>query len=203
MNSEIRSLQDGLGHTLPKSEPFRNLIVQIGSGLRQGEHDRFFKEMLADIDTPSLCYDLTDVHANGDMVTESYRTLSQDLNDRLRTHAKRLGVSLASICHVAWALVVARTSGQKHVVFGTVLLGRMQANMDSSRAMGLFINTLPIAINTDDCSVEDSVRQTHARLAALLENEHASLALAQRCSGVPTGVPLFNSLLNYRHNAAP
>ncbi|KAG0074233.1 hypothetical protein BGZ93_004558, partial [Podila epicladia] len=53
--------------------------------------------------------------------------------------------------------------------------------------MGLFINTLPIAINTDDCSVEVSVRQTHARLAALLENEHASLALAQRCSGVPTG----------------
>ncbi|KFH62971.1 hypothetical protein MVEG_11009 [Podila verticillata NRRL 6337] len=203
MNSEIRSLQDGLGHTLPKSEPFRNLIVHIRSGLRQSEHDRFFKEMLADIETPSLCYDLTDVHANGYMMAESHRELSQDIHDRLRMQAKRLGVSLASICHVAWALVVARTSGQQHVVYGTVLLGRMQANMDSSRAMGLFINTLPIAINTGDCSVEDSVRQTHARLAALLEYEHASLALAQRCSGVPAGVPLFNSLLNYHHDVAP
>ncbi|KAF9346981.1 hypothetical protein BGX26_001500, partial [Mortierella sp. AD094] len=53
----------------------------------------------------------------------SFRSLPQELNKKLRGQAKRLNVSLASICHLAWALVVARSSGQKKVVFGTVLLG--------------------------------------------------------------------------------
>ncbi|MGH7634075.1 MAG: AMP-binding protein, partial [Gemmatimonadaceae bacterium] len=66
-----------------------------------------------------------------------------------------------------------------------------------------YINTLPVRLNLDDTSVEASVRQTHAVLAELLRHEHASLALAQRCSGVAPPAPLFSALLNYRHNRVP
>ena len=45
----------------------------------------------------------------------------------------------------------------------------------------------------------DALHDTHAQLSALLAHEQASLALAQRRSGVPE---LFNSLLNYRHTSA-
>ena len=45
-----------------------------------------------------------------------------------------------------------------------------------------------------------SVRHTHALLASLLRHEHASLALAQRCSALPAPAPLFSALLNYRYS---
>ena len=65
--------------------------------------------------------------------------------------------------------------------------------------MGLLINTLPIKITIGTQGIEQSLRQTHALLADLMRHEHASLALAQRCSMVPAPAPLFSSLLNYRH----
>ena len=65
------------------------------------------------------------------------------------------------------------------------------------------INTLPLRLDLEETGVEASVRQTHARLTDLLRHEHASLALAQRCSGVRAPAPLFSALLNYRHNSSP
>src|SRR6185436_6468701 len=67
------------------------------------------------------------------------------------------------------------------------------------RALGMFINTLPVRIDIGDEGAEATVRRTHALLADLMRHEHASLALAQRCSAVAAPAPLFSCLLNYRH----
>ncbi|MCG1048623.1 non-ribosomal peptide synthetase [Mycetohabitans sp. B6] len=200
MHAEVQAFLEGRGDALPTAQPFRNLVAQTRLGFSEDEHTRFFTDMLADVDEPTLPFGLADVHRDGDQITEAHQMLPQVLNDRLRIQAKRSGVSLASLCHLAWARVLACASGQQQVVFGTVLLGRMQAGGGADQALGLFLNVLPLCVNLNG-SVRDSLRDTHARLAALLEHEHASLALAQRCSGVPAGSPLFSALLNHRHNS--
>ncbi|XP_055325985.1 uncharacterized protein LOC129579832, partial [Sitodiplosis mosellana] len=156
--------------------------------------------MLGDIDEPILPFGLSHSVSNGSNICEEQLKLPQDLIDQLRGHARHLRVSLSSLCHLAWAQVLSRASGREAVVFGTVLLGRLQAGEGNDKAMGPMINTLPLRLDIDEKSIEIAVRHTHGRLSALLAHEHAPLVLAQRCSGIPTGLSLFSALLNYRHN---
>jgi amino acid adenylation domain-containing protein len=95
--------------------------------------------------------------------------------------------------------MLARSSGNERVVFGTVLFGRMQAGEAADQAAGMFINTLPLRLDLDGMETEAAVRQVHIRLGELLMHEHASLALAQRCSGIVAPNPLFSAILNYRY----
>ena len=81
-------------------------------------------------------------------------------------------------------LVVARTSGRDDVVFGTVLFGRMQGSAGAQRMLGMFINTLPLRLRLQGAERRGAGGADAAELVELLGHEHASLALAQRCSGV-------------------
>ena len=125
--------------------------------------------------------------------------IDADFSRRLRDVARKNGVGEASLFHLAWAKVLSQCSGRDDVVFGTVLFGRMHAGQGSERVLGPFINTLPLRLQLGNTTVEDGIRQTHTRMAQLLGHEHASLALAQSCSGVASSVPLFSALLNFRH----
>ncbi|MGQ5876531.1 amino acid adenylation domain-containing protein [Serratia sp. IR-2025] len=201
MQEEINLILAGSGDELAKAPPFRNAVAQARLGVSNAEHERFFRTMLADIDEPSLPFGLSDVHGEGRDISTAHLALPPALNQQLRRQARRLGVSLASLCHLAWAQVLARATGRDEVVFGTVLLGRMQAGDGAERALGLFINTLPLRLDVNEVGAESAVLQAHIRLSGLLAHEHAPLALAQRCSGVAAGTPLFSALLNYRHNS--
>ena len=158
--------------------------------------------MLGDVHEPTAPYGLLQVHGDGSDVLEEHQMLETTLAQRIRRQARQLGVSAASIFHWAWAQVLGRTGACEDVVFGTVLLGRMYGGEGSDRALGIFINTLPIRIRLGEVSVVEGIRSTHETLAQLMRHEHASLALAQRCSGLPGHVPLFSALLNYRHSVA-
>ncbi|XP_031639598.1 uncharacterized protein LOC116351613, partial [Contarinia nasturtii] len=199
LNVEVHAIIDGQNENLTTPTPFRQLVAQARLGVSQAEHTKFFEEILADVDTPTLPFGLRDVHSDGISIDEIHLKLPKEISNQLRTLARHLHVGLTSLCHLAWAQVLAKASGHKTVVFGTVLFGRLNSGENDS-TMGLLINTLPIRLDMDERTVENAVRHTHSRLSALLEHEHASLALAQRCSGVPATLPLFNALLNYRHN---
>ncbi|MDF7793420.1 amino acid adenylation domain-containing protein, partial [Pseudomonas syringae] len=198
---EIQAHLLGQGNDLGETVPYRNYVAQARLGVSEAQHEAFFRDMLGDIDEPTLPFGLQDVQDRGRNLEEASVTLAAELNLRLRAQARQAGVSVASLMHLAWARVLGNVSACEQVVFGTVLLGRMQAGDGADRALGMFINTLPLRVDIGATTVADGLKATHERLTALLGHEHAPLVLAQRCSGVAAPTPLFSALLNYRHNA--
>ncbi|MDX2093740.1 MAG: amino acid adenylation domain-containing protein [Kofleriaceae bacterium] len=200
MRAEVELLMTGREQALAEPYPFRNLVAAATLGVNPEAHELYFRALLGNVDEPSSPFGILDAHQDGTGMVEAHRQLPTDVSRRLRAAARPLGLSVATLCHVAWGQVVARTTGRTQVVFGTVLFGRMQvSNADS--ALGLYMNTLPIRLDLDDTSVVETARRAHAVLAELVAHEHASLGMAQRCSGVAPPTPLFSSLLNYRHSA--
>ncbi|WFQ79904.1 amino acid adenylation domain-containing protein [Xenorhabdus sp. SF857] len=198
--SEIQTLLLGDSEELLTPLPYRNFIAQIRN-VPLEVHQNYFRELLGDVEEPTLPFGLLDVQGGGlNEIVENVLTLDSQLAQNLRNCARQLGMSAAVLFHVAWAQVLARCSGRNDVVFGTVLLGRLQGGMGAAEVLGMFINTLPIRVKLQARTVKQAVQETYQQLTALLEHEQAPLAVAQRCSGIQAPLPLFNSLLNFRHS---
>jgi len=197
--NEIALIQKGREQELPEPLPFRHFIAQYRMAMSNTDHQDFFTRMLGDVDEPTVPFNLQEVRGDGTEIDEAVLSLSEELVAQVRQQAQKYGVSTAAIFHLAWALVVGKTSSRSDVVFGTVLLGRMSGGEGAERALGLFINTLPVRIQLGQQGVAQSLLQTHRILSELMEHEQASLGLAMRCSALSAGTPLFSALLNYRH----
>ncbi|AIA70439.1 hypothetical protein EV46_07535 [Pectobacterium atrosepticum] len=198
---EIRLLLQHQADALPTPLPYRNFIAQTLS-VPNSAHEAYFRDKLADVDEPTAPFGLLNVQGSGGDIHEARLVLDATLASAIRQQARHLGVSPGVLFHVAWAQVLAQTSGRDDVVFGSVLLGRLAGAEGADRIMGMFINTLPLRISLADRGAAEVVERTSHDLMTLLEHEQAPLALAQRCSGVAPPMPLFSTLLNYRHTQA-
>ncbi|WP_141554449.1 non-ribosomal peptide synthetase, partial [Xenorhabdus kozodoii] len=199
--AEVALILQGSPEEIRPTVPYRNFIAQILS-VPMAEHEAYFRSQLAEIDEPTAPFGVLDVQTDNGLITEASLPLAPELATAIRTQARRFGVSPSVLFHVAWAQVLAQTSGREDVVFGSVLLGRLQGGAGADQILGMFINTLPLRISLGGRSVQDTVQEAYHNLIALLEHEQTPLVLAQRCSGVEPPLPLFSSLLNYRHSAS-
>ncbi|WP_228533234.1 non-ribosomal peptide synthetase [Pseudomonas sp. UFMG81] len=199
--AELRALMEGKGEALPEPVPYRHFAAGHSAPDRERQHQAFFKQMLGDLEAPTQVLGVAGQPTPPDTLQTLDHPLPAPQALRLRQLARGADVSLASLFHLAWAQVLGCLSGSDDVVFGTVLLGRLAAGEGAERALGMFVNTLPLRVSLAGRTLDQALAETHARLAALLAHEDAPQVLAQHCSALPAGVPLFDSLLNFRQGA--
>ncbi|WP_428239412.1 non-ribosomal peptide synthetase, partial [Gynuella sp.] len=198
---EVLMCLKGRHRDLPEPLPFRRFIAQTRKPGQREMQEAFFHNLLSDVEETTAPYGLSQALNDSFKVHKKHVPIDSAINTRIRNLARHSGVSTASIFHLIWAQVLAVTTGRTDVVFGTVLFGRMQGGEGSDRAMGMFINTLPIRLLVNDQPVISALKNVHQLLAELLQHEHTPLVVAQNCSSLPPQQPLFTSVLNYRYDS--
>ncbi|WP_394427654.1 non-ribosomal peptide synthase/polyketide synthase [Streptomyces sp. SGAir0957] len=199
---EATAVLAGRGESLPTPRPYRDFVGRALLSTPPEEHSAYFGRLLGDVTEPTAAFGVLEGRGDGSDVTEHRTVLDAPVAARLRAQARRAGVSAATVLHVVWSRVLAAVSGRDDVVFGTLLLGRMQSGEGAGDVPGLFINTLPVRARTAGTDVGGALDAMHHQLAELMVHEHASLAVAQRAGGVRAPAPLFTAVFNYRHNAS-
>ncbi|AUX41120.1 hypothetical protein SOCE26_025250 [Sorangium cellulosum] len=127
---------------------------------------------------------------------ELRRSLGAEASAALGDVARRLRVTASTIVQGAWAVLLARYSGEDDVLFGVTVSGRSAPVEGIESMVGLFINTLPVRVLVDPArEVGAWLAALHAQQAALRDVEHVPLFDVQGWSEVPRGTPLFESLV--------
>jgi amino acid adenylation domain-containing protein len=199
--SETMAHLAGNGDSLHEPVQFRDHIAHTSAQGRRHNAKAFFQGKLSSVTEPTAPFGVLSVYGDNERVAVTHGKLDAALTARIRDEAKQRGISAATLFHAAWALVVAHTSGRDDVVFGSLLSGRSQGQINRQNGLGIFINTLPLRITLRGLNAAQLIERIQQEIVELLEYEHASLAVAQRCSGVAAGAPLFTSLLNYLHSS--
>ena len=198
---EIKLILSGEQDQLSAPVPYSHYVLQQRKESR-AEHEDYFRGLLSGYDTPAFVFDehRDNLPRQDIQITEA--TLDAMRFNQLAAAARNAKVSLSSIAHLAWGLVLSACSGRCDVVFGTVLSGRAMGRPAPDSVVGLFINTVPVRINNSaghNPLLPAALTGLHHQLSELTLHEHAPLALIKRCSDVAAELPLFNTLLNYRH----
>jgi amino acid adenylation domain-containing protein len=136
-----------------------------------------------------------DPHGTEGTLDERTVRLSADVESRLRAKAARHQVTLNTLLHAAWALVLQHYSGASDVMFGVTSAGRPPEVPRVDRMMGLLTNTLPVRVTVpDDGDVGPWLREIQAGYTAVRRYEYSPLAQIKQWIGATGTQPLFNSL---------
>ena len=139
--------------------------------------------------------------------SRSKRRLSPQLSASLQSFARERRLTLNTVFQGAWAVLLSLYSGERDVVFGTVVSGREVEFPDIQSLIGLCVNTLPTRVRlSPEQPIEAWLQRLQVSQAAMREFEYTALIDVQRWSDVPRGTPLFESIFvfeNWAAEAAP
>ncbi|MGC5561706.1 non-ribosomal peptide synthase/polyketide synthase [Streptomyces sp. FR-108] len=132
--------------------------------------------------------------------------LSDAVSATLARTARDAGLTVNTVVQGAWALLLARHSAEPDVVFGTTVSGRPDELPGVESMVGMFINTVPTRVHVDGHRpAADWLRELQDVQAESRRFAAASLAELTALSDVPSGTPLFHSMVafeNYPFDAA-
>ncbi|MET7880774.1 condensation domain-containing protein [Micromonospora profundi] len=191
--AHYQSLTGG-GPLPPPAPPFRDYIAW----LQRQDMDAartFWKEVMDGV-TPAALAGMRppDPRQGTGGVDRHVVSLPPALEEGLRDAASRHRVTVNTVLHAAWAVVLGRYSGRSDIVFGCVSSGRPAELPGVDRMIGMFVNTLPVRLSVPrDGDLGPWLHELQARYADIRRYEFSPLSDIKKWAGAP-GQQLFDSL---------
>ena len=201
------SLRQHAETPLPVVRPYRDYIAWLARQDR-GEAEAFWRHELAGFagmppaggHSWRVPAESAATAAAVESLLELRTTLPAPDSAAARAWTQRNKLTLATLLHGAWALLLGRLGGLEDVVFGTVTAGRPADLEGLEERVGVFINTLPARVRIEPASSPgDWLRSLQRRHAESRRYEHCSLGQVQAWSELPAGRPLFDTLIVFEN----
>ncbi|MFF1925665.1 amino acid adenylation domain-containing protein [Streptomyces sp. NPDC058221] len=126
--------------------------------------------------------------------------LPEEFTVTLSAYARAHGLTLSTVVHGAWALLLGALTGSSDIVFGTTVSGRTTEVAGLDCAVGLFINTVPARVGLrPQETLTEMLRRVQDEHTTLLDHQHLGLADIQRITG---GGELFDTLVVFENHPA-
>ncbi|MER7974115.1 amino acid adenylation domain-containing protein, partial [Streptomyces sp. NPDC096080] len=183
---------------LPDPPPYRAYLRRLAAHDTPGETERendHWRSRLAGFTRPTPLPGARPTAATGG-VWSARQALPAALLDALERTGRRHRVTVGTLVHTAWSLLLSRTSGERDVVFGTTVSGRFGEVEGVERMVGLLMNTLPLRVEVDPgAPLGELLREVQRRVTEVAGRAHVALPAVRRVSEVAPGRRLFDSLV--------
>ena len=188
--------------TLPMPRPYRDYISWY-TAQSFGKAESFWRSTLRHFSAPTPLPAYHSAISDGESGTAqgSYEVrLSPETTTALRTLTQGTQITLNTIIHGAWAVLLDRCSGQADVIFGVVRTTRRSSIAGAEAMIGLLLNTLPFrTLVKREMPLLAWLKEVRLQWLAMRDFEHTPLANVQVWSEVPPGMPLFQSAVRFEN----
>ncbi len=196
---EAFSLGQDVDLELPK--PYRDYIAWLKKQ-DMAEAEAYWRQMLGGFTTTTPLPNRSPMSIVDQKIsyTQELMRLSKETTNALQTLARQNNLTVSTLVQGAWALLLGRYSGEKDVVFGTVVSGR-PAELPGSEAMvGLFINTLPVRARiSPDMPVILWLKEFQNQLVEMRKYEYSPLVQVKNWSEMPRTQSLFDNIVAFEN----
>ncbi len=185
---------------LEKLQPYKTYITWLKQQ-DLSEAELYWRKTLQGFTQPTpihLDEALGDLQSSIEAYAERQFRLPKATKAKLQSLAKQHKITLSTLIHGVWALLLNRYSGETDIVFGTVVSGRSIALTGVELMIGLFINTLPVRVQiSPQASLVPWLKELQGQQIQARQFEHSSLRNIQAWSELvrSQGQSLFESIL--------
>ena len=197
--ARYRALLEHRRPLIPAARPFRDYVTWQ-AGQSRAANDVFWGGYLKDLGETSPISLRSHQPAHSAGFERMDIELSKELSSKLDSLARKFRVTLNTVFHSAWAILVSRYSNSEDVVFGSIVSGRSIELPGIEFMKGIFLNTLPVRLAVSPgSSVAEWLPEVQGNLLEIRQHEDSPLADIHRAAGLPANRELFDTILVFEN----